>query len=104
VSARSSFSPSADLVALFVPTADEKEREVRARIHLARDQANARAERAESPESARIYHLAAAIASDWVFRRDAPIEDLNEVAAALSGMFLAAARFTRIEKAANARG
>jgi hypothetical protein len=104
MNARSSFSPSADLVALFVPTATDEEREVRARIHLARDQANARCERASSPESVRIYAVAAAIATDWVFRREVTIDQLNEVITALQGMFLAAGRFDRIEKAANARG
>jgi hypothetical protein len=97
-------SPSEDLVALFVPLADEKERAVRARIHFARDQANARSERAASPESARIYGLAAGFASDWVFRPGVSIEDLSEVVTSLQSMFLVAARFDRIEKAANARG
>lgn len=97
-------SPSEELVALFVPLADEKERAIRARIHFARDQANARCERAASPESARIYGLAASIASDWVFRLGVSIDDLNEVVTSLQSMFLVAARFDRIEKAANARG
>jgi hypothetical protein len=97
-------SPSEELVALFVPLADEKERGVRARVHFARDQANARSERSTSPESHRIYSLAASIASDWVFRHEVTIDDLNEVVVSLQSLFLVAARFDRIEKAANARG
>lgn len=97
-------SPSEELVALFVPLAGDKERAIRARIHFARDQASVRCERAASPESQRIYGLAAGIASDWVFRHGASIDDLNEVVASLQSMFLVAARFDRIEKSANARG
>lgn len=97
-------SASADLVSLFVPTAGDEERTIRARIHFARDQAQARAERAASHESARIYTLAAAIASEWVFRAGASLTDLGEVVTSLQSLFLVAARFDRIEKAANGRG
>jgi hypothetical protein len=40
----------------------------------------------------------------WVFRHEVTIDDLNEVVVSLQSLFLVAARFDRIEKAANARG
>ena len=104
MSKHAALNPSSEMVALFVPLADDTERAIRARIHFARDQAQSRAERAASPESARIYTLAAQIAGEWVFRPDVPAETLAEVVTSLQSMFLIAARFDRIEKAAHGRG
>ena len=94
---RSPRDASAELVALFVPGADGEEKALRTRIHLARDRAQARAERMDSFEGSRICHLASAIASEWVFRRETGLDELNEVLAALSQLFLAAGKFDRLE-------
>lgn len=95
--ARSPRLAAADIVAMFVPEAAHVERTLRARIHLARDTAQARRDRASSFEAARIYAETANVAREWVFRRGASLEDLEEVIKILTWLFLAAGALERLE-------
>ncbi len=85
-----------DPVGVFAPWAGEEEKALRVRIHKARDVAQARASRSKHGRARTFYWLAAQMASDWVFSR-APNEDLADVLASLSRLFLVAGSVERLE-------
>jgi len=85
-----------DAVAVFAPWCDDAERALRVRIHKARDAAQARAIRSKHGRARTLYWVAAQMAGDWVFCR-APNEDLNDILAALSRLFLVAGSIERLE-------
>jgi hypothetical protein len=94
---RSSKEAAADLVGMFVPEAEGAEKDLRARLHLARDTAQVRRERAKAYESGRLYAVAADVARAWVFRRGVTVEQLEEAIKVLTWLFLAAGAIDRIE-------
>jgi hypothetical protein len=84
-------------VALWVPECDPKERELRARLHVARDAANTRSARAQSFDAGRLYAIASSIAGEWVFRRPADGEQLSDVLGVLARIFVSAGVLERLE-------
>ena len=88
---------AADIVAMFMPEVGDAERALRARIHFARDTAQARRNRATTFESARLYAETADVACEWVFKRGTSLADLEEVIKILTWLFLAAGALERLE-------
>jgi muconolactone delta-isomerase len=83
-------------VDIFAPWAGVEERALRVRMHRARDAAQARATRSRHGRARTLYWIAAQLASDWVFQR-AQSEDLNDILATLSYLFLACGKIERVE-------
>lgn len=72
------------------------ERPLRIRIYKARDRLMARANRSKHGRARQFYWLGAQLAADWVFTR-ATVEDLEEILAGLTRIFLAAQMIERLE-------
>lgn len=85
-----------DAIRVFAPWSGDEERALRLRIYKARDIAQARAARSKHGRARAIYWTAAQMAGDWVFQR-APTDDLNEILAALSRLFLVTSAIERLE-------
>ena len=88
--------PELHAVDIYAPWCASFERQLRIRVHRARDIAQARACRSKHGRARSLYWMAAQMAGDWVFRR-APNEDLEEILAALSRLFLVAGATERLE-------
>jgi len=86
-----------DPITVFAPWAGPEERALRVRIHRARDRAQARAGRSKHGRARTLYWLSAQLAGDWVFSR-ASADDLNDILAALSRLFLVAGAIERLEE------
>lgn len=81
----------------FLPETGDDERQLRARIMYARDIASTRSARGMSFDGRRLYSIAAGIASDWVFKRPASMDELQDVRAILARIFLSAGALERLE-------
>lgn len=88
--------PPLDAVSVFAPWAGPEERQLRVRIHKARDVAQARAGRSRHGRARSIYWIASQFSSDWVFQR-AALDDLEEVINGLTWLFLFAGLVERLE-------
>jgi hypothetical protein len=84
-------------VDIFAPACKGEDRELRLRLHKARDIATARATRCKHGSARVVYWLAADIASAWVFRRGVALADMQEVRATLARLFMAATSIERLE-------
>jgi hypothetical protein len=80
-----------------LPCIGMQERALRVRIHKARDLSQARASRSKHGRARVLYWVAAQLSSDWVFARGATDDDLNEILAALSLLFIVAGKIERLE-------
>ena len=89
--------PRLSAVDVFAPWAGAEERALRVRIHRARDVAQVRAARSAHGHARALYCVAAQLAGAWVFCR-APDDDLNEILAGLSRLFLVAGMIERLER------
>jgi hypothetical protein len=86
----------ADAVGVFAPWCDEVERDLRLRIHKARDSATAKATRCKHGNARTIYWLAAQMASERVFARML-VDDLKATIDNLARLFLVAGWIERSE-------
>ncbi len=87
-----------DAVSVFAPWSGEAERDLRLRIHRARDFATARAMRCKHSDARMIYWLAAQLAEERVFAR-LPNDDLMDTIKNLARLFLVAGWIERVNVA-----
>ena len=85
-----------DAIAVFVPWAGADELALRRRIQRAHGAAAARAARSRHGRARALWWWSSQLAADWTFAR-APIDDLQEIIAALSRAFLIANAVERLE-------
>jgi hypothetical protein len=83
-------------VEIFAPWAGPEEQGLHERLRRARDVALVRARRSPQTLARTLFWVAAQLASDWVYRRT-PVDDLNEVLAGLTRLFLTAGMIERLE-------
>ncbi len=84
-------------VDVFAAWTSDAERPLRIRIYRARDRMIARANRSRHGRARTIYWLGSQMAADWAFWR-ATTDDLQEVLATLSRIFLIAQSIERLER------
>jgi hypothetical protein len=94
---RSPREAASELVKLYLPEANGEALALRARIHLARDQARSRSGYSTNCEARSLYGVAADVAGQFVFDRSLRSDDLFEVIKIVTWLFLAAGALERLE-------